>query len=57
MEQRIFNNCYKCIGITPCTINHKGEIICEFCHTRLNNKKIIYSPSDSGIKIQEKSFF
>ena len=57
MKYKIFNNCNKCIGITPCTLNIKGEYICDYCKTIIIYKNTIDSPSEYKLDHQEKPFF
>ena len=57
MKNRIFENCDKCIGITPFILNHKGVWICDYCKTRIARKKSIESPSVYKFNYQEKIFF
>ena len=57
MKYKIFNNCNKCIGITPCTLNIKGEYICDYCKTIIIHKNTIDSPSEYKLDHQEKPFF
>ena len=57
MKDRIFTNCDKCIGITPFTLNIKGEWICDYCKNIIIHKNTIDSPSEYKLDHQEKSFY
>jgi hypothetical protein len=39
MKEKLFFNCDKCIGLTPCHIQKNGKVVCDYCKNEIKLRR------------------